>query len=173
MKITKVVVLAAILLGACQGLQNSTGLNSEQQGGLFGGATGGALGGFLGNKLGHGSGTTTAIGAVGGVVAGYFVGSAIGSRLDAADQKKAAGATEKVLKEPVHRQNGQLVAKQQDWSNKKNGTSGSSEVVEVQKQPSGGECRTVKEVAYIHGDEVSQNTKYCKDASGDWQARAI
>lgn len=167
-KFTKVVVLTALLLAACQGI------NNQQQGSLFGAGAGGALGGLLGNKLGHGSGTSTALGAIGGVVAGYFVGSAIGQRLDEADQKKASTATQRVLTEPVHtNSSGNLVAKQHSWSNNQNGTKGHSEVTGISHETGGGECRTVHEVAYIHGEEVSQDTKYCKDASGQWQATSI
>jgi len=170
MQMRVLVVAVAMMLAACQNMSN------QQTGGLLGGAGGGALGGLLGSQFGSGSGKTvaTAVGALGGAVAGYFVGSAIGQKLDQADQKKAAATTQKVLTEPVHKDSsGQLVAKQHSWSDSQKGTKGTSEVTEVQKQPDGGECRTVKEVAYIHGDEVSQDTKYCKDATGNWQASAI
>jgi uncharacterized protein YcfJ len=168
MKLTSKIVafIAALLFAACQNMSN------EQQGGLIGAGTGGALGGLIGNMFGSGSGkaVATGLGAAGGMVAGYFVGSEIGRRLDQADQQKAAAATQKVLNKPIHHNaQGEAVSTPSTWSDKTKGTSGQSEVTSVTPQPDGGECRNVHEIAYISGEEVSQNTKYCRSADGQWE----
>jgi surface antigen len=169
MKLTSksVIFIAALLLAACQNMSN------EQQGGLIGAGTGGALGGLIGNMFGKGSGNAvaTGVGAAGGMLAGYFIGSEIGRRLDAADQQKASAATQKVLNKPIHHDSqGQAVSSASTWSDNSNGVHGKSEVTSVTPQADGGECRNVHEIAYIHGEEVSQSTKYCRSAGGQWQA---
>jgi surface antigen len=172
MKLTSksVILIAAILLAACQNMSN------EQQGGIMGAAGGGALGGLIGNMFGSGSGkaVATGVGAGVGMLAGYFAGSAIGRRLDQADQQKAAAATEKVLNKPIHHNSqGQAVSTASTWSDETKGTHGKSEVTSVTPQADGGECRNVHEIAYISGEEVSQNTKYCRSASGQWEKAGV
>lgn len=168
MKITRgiVVLLLLVLLAACQG----TNMNNDQSGGLIGAGSGGLLGGLLGNSMGHHSGTSTALGAGLGAIAGYFVGSSIGANLDANARKKAQGATEQVLDEPIKRQDGKAIAKKKTWNDQNSGTHGSSQITKVDTGADGGECRTVKEVAYIKGQEVDQTSKYCRNASGQWEA---
>ena len=46
---------------------------------------------------------------------------------------------------------------------------GSVTVVNVQPSNNGGECRTVREVAYVGGKELVDNQKYCRAPNADWQ----
>lgn len=153
------------LLGGCQ--------TNEQTGGLVGAGSGAVLGGVLGNALGRSPGAM-ALGATLGGVGGYLVGSSIGRQLDERDRQRAEMATRQALAAPAYYPAPSAPprppATVQNWSSQDNaGVRGSSTVVAVQRQSSGGECRTVKEVAYIKGDEVVQNTRYCQDGSGSWQ----
>jgi surface antigen len=153
--ITVIAVVAS--LSACD--------TNQQNGGLLGAGAGGALGGLLGNAVGKGSGktTSTVIGAVGGALAGYFVGSAIGSKLDSKDRTKAETATTAALHQPTQR------ARPIRWKSDHSGNNGQAQLVEVEPASGGGgECRTVREIAYIKGEEVTQNSKYCRSPAGEW-----
>lgn len=55
------------------------------------------------------------------------------------------------------------------WTSDHSGASGSATVVAAQKTASGGECRTVHEVAYVSGKELVEDQKYCRTASSEWQ----
>ncbi|MGO4725585.1 MULTISPECIES: glycine zipper domain-containing protein [unclassified Inquilinus] len=152
------VVATALTLAGCQ--------TNEQTGGLFGAGGGALFGGLLGNAVGHDQ-TSTLIGAGLGAIGGYFVGSAIGRQLDQADQQRAAQTTRRVLTSSARR------GTTRNWQNRSTGVRGSSTVVAVEPNGSGGgECRTVREVAYIKGQEVEQQSKYCRGSGGEWAAQA-
>ena len=151
---TILVLAAAMALGGCQ--------TNQQTGGLFGAGGGAMFGGLLGNAIGHDQ-TSTLIGAGLGAIGGYFIGSAIGRQLDQPDQQRAARATQQVL---VSRKSGAS----RSWKNSGTGVRGSSTVVATEPKSGGGECRTVREVAYIKGEEVQQESRYCRNAGGDWAA---
>ncbi|HEV2547429.1 MAG TPA: hypothetical protein VGU20_08830 [Stellaceae bacterium] len=154
----------AVAIAVLSGCQNNGGMTNQQAGGLAGAGAGGLLGGLLGNQAGH-SGTSTAVGVGLGAIAGYFIGSAIGARLDESDRKKAETSTNQVLHSSGK-------TKKVAWTSDKNkGVRGSSEVVKVDPKPNGGECKTVREVAYIKGEEVTQNSRYCRSADGEWTAQ--
>ena len=153
---TSLVLAAAVALGGCQ--------TNQQTGGLFGAGGGALFGGLLGNAIGHDQ-TSTLIGAGLGAIGGYFVGSEIGRQLDQADQRRAAQATQQVL---VSHKSGAS----RTWRNSSTGVRGSSTVVAVEPKSSGGECRTVREVAYIKGEEVQQESRYCRNSGGQWTADA-
>jgi len=164
----RVVLVAGLLMpaAACQ--------TNEQTGGLVGAGGGALLGGLVGQAAGH-STTSTLIGAGIGAVGGYFIGTAIGRQLDEADQKRAAHATQQALAQPVYYPAGQpatLPKQSEKWSSDHSGDSGSAKVVAAQQTASGGECRMVREVAYIKGQEVTQDSRYCRGADGSWVAQA-
>ncbi len=172
MSITRGSVMAALImvpfLGGCQ--------TQEQSGALLGGVGGAVAGGVIGHAIGGNAGT--AIGAVLGGGAGMLVGSSIGRRLDDQDRQRAEYATQQALAQPVYYQSptaptapppAQPVA----WNSARNaGVSGSSTVTQVQRQAGGGECRMVRETAYIKGEEVVQNNRYCRGNDGQWVARS-
>ena len=55
------------------------------------------------------------------------------------------------------------------WSSDHSGATGSASVVSVQPTSDGGECRSVHEIAYVGGQEVSQDQRYCRGSGGAWQ----
>ncbi len=162
-----VLVAVPLFLGGCQ--------TNEQTGGLIGAGSGAVLGGLLGNAIGHNA-AGTLIGAGIGAAGGYFIGSAIGRQLDEQDRQRAMAATQQALAEPVYYPPAggppPPPPRPVSWSSDhNNGTHGSTSVVAVQRQASGGECRTVREVAYIKGEEVVQNSRYCRSQDGGWAAQ--
>jgi surface antigen len=155
----------------------STGCQNNEQTYGAGGAAFGALAcGVAGNAIFHSAFGTVASAATCGAV-GYFVGSSIGRELDERDRQAAAAATQQALEEPVYYTATQTTPvhprpRAVAWnSDHGTGTHGSASVVAVQPRPSGGECRTVREVAYIKGQEVTQQSQYCRNsADGSWTA---
>lgn len=173
--------VALPMLTACE----TTGGN-QQMGQLGGAAVGGILGGIAGGAIG-GNRTGAVIGALAGAAAGYFIGGAIANALsNPADREKASTATQKVLDAPAPatyntaasgpattnsaaRQPQQTRPVQASWrSDSSNSISGSSTLTSVQRANDGGECRTVREVAYVQGKEVQQDTRYCRNPGGGW-----
>ncbi len=154
-----------LTLTACQ--------TNEQTGALLGTGGGALMGGLLGNALGHNA-ASTAIGAALGGAVGYFAGSAIGRRLDDADRARASAATQQALAEPAYYPPAggppRPPARPANWvSDHNTNTRGTATVVAVNREPrSGNECRTVREVAYIKGQEEVQNSRYCRSADGSW-----
>lgn len=129
---------------------------------LVGGGGGLLAGGLIGNALGGRNGMLIG-GAIGGL-GGALIGGQIGRDLDERDRRRAEEATRSALmdssRQPVN------------WVSSQNtGTRGGAQVVAVQRQASGGECRTVRETAYIKGEERVQNARYCQNASGEWIAQ--
>jgi surface antigen len=159
-------VLVPLLVG-CQ--------TQEQTGALVGTAGGAVLGGVIGHAIGGSTGTV--VGAALGGAAGLFAGSAIGRRLDEQDRARAEAATQQALAAPVTypTQTAQAAPPPPQpvtWNSARNtGVRGSSTVTQVQRQSDGGECRMVRETAYINGEEVVQNNRYCRTASGQWAQR--
>jgi surface antigen len=155
-----VVLAGALAVAGCDtpGLQND-----QQAGGLIGGAGGAIAGGIIGNSFGGFGGL---IGGVLGSVGGYLVGSAIGARLDQADRQRAEAATQRALAAPTPET---PVAWHSDHNT---GVSGSAQVVSQQPQSNGGECRDVREVAYINGEQTTQTSRYCRGPSGAWTRQA-
>lgn len=155
------VLAAALSLSACQDVPGMQ--NGQQTGGLLGGAVGAIAGGLLGNSLG---GNGALIAGVLGSVGGYLVGSAIGAHLDAADRQRAESATSQALATPMQPgETGQPV----NWNSPQNaGVNGAAQVVGVQPAADGGQCRDVREVAYINGQQTTQTTRFCRSPSGTW-----
>ena len=159
------VVAAALSLSACQ---NVPGMQNDQQaGGLLGGAAGAIAGGMLGSSFG---GSGALIAGVLGSIGGYMLGSAIGAHLDAADRQRAEAATGQALAVPM--QPGQ-VGQPVGWSSPQNtGVNGAAQVVGVQPTADGGQCRDVREIAYINGQQTTQTTRFCRGPSGTWTKQA-
>jgi surface antigen len=149
------------LLCACE--------NNEETGGLLGAVGGGALGAGLGEAIG-GNTTGALIGAAAGSLAGYFVGSAIGRQLDERDRQIASSATQRALDEPVSSPSAVAAAPPPPatWQSDHSGASGSSQVIAVQPQSNGTQCKLVHQVAYIQGNEIQQNERYCQSPNGSW-----
>ncbi len=165
--LTVSVLVAATLLAACE--------SNEQTGGAIGGSIGALACGVAGNAIFHDTlGALLPAAACG--AAGYFIGSALGKQLDEKDRHRAAGATQQALAQPVSTKKKQTAtrppAKPVAWSSDHGtGAHGTATVTAVQPEPNGGECRTVREIAYIKGKEVAQSTRYCRTADGGWVAQ--
>jgi surface antigen len=135
---------------------------------LAGCATGALGGGLMGNLLGHGNAGATLAGVGLGAAAGCLTGNAIGRQLDEQDRRIAAAATLRALSLPPGRQT--------TWQSDHSTNNGRITVQSAQKVASngsasssgGGECKTVREVAYIKGQEVTQDAKYCRNPQGEW-----
>jgi surface antigen len=163
---------------------------NEQTGQLVGGLGGGAIGAAIGNAFGH-SPTAAAAGGAVGALGGVFIGGLIGKSLDQKDQHVASRATQQVLSQPPPRN---LIATKpthaaantaeppptttsvskasaptSHWTSDHTDARGSSTVVAVQPTSSGGECRTVHEIAYVGGQEISQDQQYCRKAGSSWE----
>jgi surface antigen len=152
------------LLSACQ--------TQEQTGALVGAGGGALAGGLIGGAIGGRGGA--AIGAILGGAAGLFAGSMIGRQLDEQDRARAEAATRRVLDEPVYYPSPVATSapppRPVSWSSAKNGgPRGLAQVTSVSKNADGGECRVVRETAYIQGREVMQDTRYCRGRGGQWQ----
>ena len=164
-KLTLIVASAVMpLVAGCQ--------NNEQTGGLLGGIGGALACGAVGAALTHRAyGAALPAAACG--AAGYFIGSAIGRQLDERDRAMAAAATRQVLALPVSYPAASstphhAAARTVRWTSDHSSAHGSATVVAVQPRSGGGECRTVREIAYIRGEEVPQTTKYCRSPEGSW-----
>jgi hypothetical protein len=174
MRVALVLVGLTIAVAGCtnpDGTTNNTGTDS-----LIGTGAGAAFGGLVGNLVGHNA-TSTLLGAALGGAAGYFAGSMIGQQLDARDRELAAQKTEEVLDEPAPTpEPGHAVYVRHHYAHKwvsdHTESSGSATLEKVSVTPAGNECRLVRELAVVHGQEVVQNTSYCQTASGSWKAEA-
>lgn len=179
-----VVAVASLpLLGSCQ--------TNEQTGGLVGALGGAAGGAAIGGAIGHNA-TGALIGAGVGALGGYLIGSAIGRALDERDRRLANQAVQQVLYAPApypesyyepapyapqpgapparrHRAAPRPSQASAHWASDHSGANGSVTVVNVQPSNNGGECRTVREVAYVGGKELVDNQKYCRAPNADWQ----
>ncbi|NBC32034.1 MAG: hypothetical protein GVY13_05100 [Alphaproteobacteria bacterium] len=184
MRRTSCVLVCAFALGTA----GCNTLNNQQVGTGVGGAVGATLGAVIGNELG---GTTGAIIAgIGGGVLGGLIGGEIGRQLDEADRERASQATLQALERsevevasaprPAVRESlptssrprrqpeavvssSPVVAWDSDENEDVNGT---AQVVDAEVDTANRECRTVREIAYIGGEEIAQNTRYCRDPEG-------
>jgi len=146
----------------------------EQTGALVGGVGGAVAGGLIGRAIGGSTGAV--IGTVVGGGAGLLIGSEIGRRLDAADRERAEYATRQALAAPVAYPSTNASyappPKPVVWnSNKHQDVRGTAAVTSVQRQADGGECRMVRETAYVSGEELVENKRYCRGQDGQWVSR--
>lgn len=118
------------------------------------------LGGVAGAALGDGAGQAVAI--IAGAAAGGILGAMIGADLDEADRIKAEAAATAALHVPV----GNSV----EWHSERNtSVGGTATPVAESTDEDGRECRTVRQVAYLDGQEVEDTTRFCRvGESGRW-----
>jgi surface antigen len=156
--------LAGLLLFACSPNAGPNEVNYT----LAGCAAGALGGGLMGNLFGHGNTGATVAGVGLGAAAGCLAGNAIGRQLDDRDRQLAQAATVRALSLPPGRQ--------ATWRSDHTTNSGRVTVQSVQKPTTtassggGGECKLVREVAYIKGQEVTQDAKYCRGTGGEWES---
>ncbi len=155
----------------------------EQLGALTGGAVGGAAGYGLSRAFGANT-TGQILATVAGAAAGAWLGGKIGKQLDERDREVAQQATIQALnaKTPPRKTSAEKTtgikpvkaAPKKNWKSKHNDdVSGNAQVVADGTNAEGQQCRKVREVAYIRGKEVRQETLFCRDAGGGpWMAQA-
>lgn len=175
----KAVLLAGVAVGttACESIQQAlidNGISMQQ---AFGGAAA-ALGLAGGIMLGDSDVEKILYGITLAVALGY-VGSEIGKGLDENDKRLVAASTKAVLDEPVPegaavRSSGAPPvaapegAPVSGWqsASKPDTVAGKTTLLQVSDTPQG-ECRVVRQLVTINGDETSQDVKYCRQ-SGEW-----
>jgi surface antigen len=100
-----------------------------------------------------------------GAATGAVAGTLIGQQLDQRDRERAEAARQQALMSASTRP--------VTWTSSHNqGVRGSSVVTNVQRQSSGGQCRTIRETAYIRGQEVQESVRYCQNPGGQWVPQA-
>lgn len=172
MRAAVVFVGLSLALAGCTNPDGTT--NNTATGGLIGGGAGAVVGGALGDLFGHSAMATAAGAAIGGL-GGYLAGTYIGQQLDQKDREAAAQQTSQVLEEPAPTPApGHAIyyhhAPTHRWVSDHTSASGSATLEKVSMTSSGNECREVRELAVINGQEVVQHTSYCQTASGGWKA---
>lgn len=172
-RMTMALVLAAALAAPLTGCESSG--SNQTVGTVLGGLGGAAIGAVGGAAVGGRTGAV--IGAVAGGVIGGWAGSTIGRRLDERDRQQASTATAQALNQPVQAQrtsSGRTTTRgrQVSWRSDHSGNRGTAQVTNVERRDNGTECRQVREIAYVNGEEVAQNSRYCKDNEGRWARTA-
>lgn len=146
-------VVAALSLGACEGMQNKG--NKE----ILGGASGAVIGGVLGSKVGKGSGQLWATGA--GVLLGTLAGTEIGRSLDKADMVYAQRASQQAHSAPI----GETIR----WNNPETGHAGSVTPVRDGYGSGGVYCREYQQKIIVGGQEQMGYGTACQKPDGDWE----
>lgn len=144
------------LLVACDGQ------NNQVVGTGAGAVLGGVAGALIGRQVGGGP-TGAIVGGLLGAGAGALAGNYIAQRLSERERERAASSTSRVLDGPAR------PGARDEWRSPDTpGNRGASELVRV---TDGGTCRMVREIAYVRGEELQEETRYCRGSDGRW-ARA-
>lgn len=144
-------MLVGVTAGGCEGPTAK-----QDAGAVLGMIAGGVLGATIGDGAGQ------AVASIVGAAAGGIVGQMIGADMDEADRLKAEAAARAALQVPV----GDSV----EWRSERNtAVRGTATPLAETSEPDGRECRTVRQVAYIDGQEVTETTRFCRVGdSGTW-----
>ncbi|MDX1711458.1 MAG: RT0821/Lpp0805 family surface protein [Rhodovibrionaceae bacterium] len=145
------VVVAAMLVSACQ---NGPG-PKEAVGGVVGGAAGAVAGAQFGS--GRGQLAMTALGAV----LGAYIGSEVGRDLDELDRVKAEQAFQKAARAPV----GETIY----WDNPENDHRGTVTPVREGTSESGRYCREFQTTVTVGGKTEQAYGTACRQPDGSWQ----
>ena len=144
------------LVGGCATDKSSQEIGAEA-GLLIGTAVGIGIAAATGSD---GAEEGLAIGAVAGALIGSAMGSFIGEKLDEIDQLKAEMAAMTALKADD--------ARAVSWQSEQNDdVSGTASVVSS-KGTASGDCKIVRHLLNISGEEVVEEQKYCLNANGSW-----
>jgi surface antigen len=152
------VAASGLLLGGCEGANNQQALATG-----IGTAAGGVAGALIGRQVGGRNSSGALIGGLIGAAVGGVAGNMIGQRLTEAERQRQMAANQRVLDAPL-KPNAPLPREQ--WVSPENpATRGTTEVVRV---TDGGQCRNIREIAYVQGQEVRQDARFCRDGNGQW-----
>ena len=144
------------LVGGCATDKSSQEIGAEA-GLLIGTAVGIGIAAATGSD---GAEEGLAIGAVAGAIIGSAMGSFIGEKLDEIDQLKAEMAAMTALKADD--------ARAVSWQSEQNDdVSGTASVVSS-KGATSGDCKIVRHLLNISGEEVVEEQTYCLNANGSW-----
>ena len=149
MRISVLIVAAALLLSACE-------TTSEERGALLGAAAGG----ILGNQIGSGRGRTLATFA--GAVGGAFAGSAVGRRMDEVDRMKMGQAYQDSLENS-------RAGEQTNWVNPDTGNSGTVAPVRTFQNTTGQYCREFQQTITVGGQTERAFGTACRQPDGSWR----
>jgi surface antigen len=153
MRMTTLVVAAALALGACAQQQSAP----KQTVGTLGGA---AAGGLLGAQFG--SGTGRLVGVALGALGGAFLGSEIGKTMDTVDRQEAAKTQQTALE---YNRTGQAAT----WSNPDTGAHGTVTPIRTFNSTQGQACREYRHDVRI-GDKSEQVIgQACRQPDGTWK----
>ena len=148
--------VAGTLVGGCATDKSSQDIGAEA-GLLIGTAVGIGIAAATGSD---GAEEGLAIGAVAGAIIGSAMGSFIGEKLDEIDQLKAEMAAMTALKADD--------ARAVSWQSEQNDdVSGTASVVSS-KGATSGDCKIVRHLLNISGEEVVEEQTYCLNANGSW-----
>lgn len=145
-------VVVALLLSGCQNPNDDFGPKTG-----IGAALGAAGGGLLGAALG---GSPAGIAA--GVLLGGLGGGFLGSKLDNADKKKAAQASQRALET-------QRSGATTTWRNPDTGNSGAITPTRTYQSASGRYCREYQQTVTIGGEKHQSYGKACRQPGGAWK----
>ena len=135
----------------------TTGCASNQDTGVI---VGTVVGVAVGSLFGDGGGEVAGM-IIGGAVGG-IIGSEIGKSLDEGEKARASLAAKEALEDPE----GDKI----NWNSEDDASiSGAAEVVGEAYSIEGNECKKVRELVVINGEEESEMTEYCLKGSS-WVA---
>ncbi len=135
-----------------------TGCVTNETGGQVGGGLLGAVAGQQTVRAIGGGENAQLLGALVGAAAGAYAGGMIGRRLDERDRLLAEQARTRALDGTG--------TQRVDWTSAAN--QGISGRAEARPSTASANCRVVTEVAYIRGEEVTEERTFCRNAEGAW-----
>ena len=139
-----------------------SGCSAETAGNVGGGLVGGAAGFLIGGALGGSKGE--AVGGLIGGVLGSYAGGAIARSLSTPDRRLVERATYSALDTPGSY--GQPI----NWqSSSTSGARGSVQVISHGSSDAGTDCRRVRQIAYIDGEEIEEFQNFCRASDGRWR----
>lgn len=172
-KAVAVAMAGTLAVSACES-------NEEMWGTL--GALGGAV--AAGMLVGDDNGAVLAAAVLAGAAAGGWLGANFGRGLDEAERERVAASTQQVLNQEVPRNSplrgasaayspqAAAVAPTSVWTSPTNPqtVSGKTTLLQVNADGGGGECRTVRQLVVVNGNEETQDAQFCRSsASAQWQ----
>jgi surface antigen len=149
--------VAGVLLAGCEGRNNqavATGIGT---------VAGGVAGALLGRQLGGRNSSGALIGGFVGAAVGGLLGNQVGRRLSAGENWRRNTAHRRLLDTPVEPD---APLPQRRWVSPEDPTTGGT--AEVLVVTDGGQCRTIREIAYVRGEELRQEARFCRGENGQW-----
>ncbi len=147
-----IVVIVAVALAGCAGVQQSARENPKTARGAIGGAV---LGGVIGGIAGGGK--YAAIGAI----AGALIGGAIGKQMDERDKRLARETAQRAFESG---RSGQVST----WETPDSGNSGTITPTRTYQLATGQYCRQYEQTVRIGGEEHEAYGTACRRSDGTW-----